>query len=184
MIPPVRRWWCTARRDRQRLPLLAVMATSLVQDVGMVSEGELVAWLRLTILLDKSAAMAATPGPWEPEGDDPTDDQVMGSCDGHPSDGWTLAHMRGPESHENMLHVAANDPQDTIARCEAELAILDEHRPELIDYRDGDGIERASRECIACEQSGTPDNYPCRTVRLLASGYKYRPGYREEDWEP
>ncbi len=26
--------------------------------------------------------------------------------------------------------------------------------------------------------------YPCRTVRLLASGYRHRPGYREQEWKP
>ena len=61
----------------------------------------------------------------------------------------------------------ANDPQDTIARCEAELAILDEHGPWDLD---------ADAYCSAC--GDVPQvAYPCRTVRLLTGGYKHRPGF-------
>ena len=69
-------------------------------------------------------ARKATQAPWEPEGDDATDDEVLIDVDG---EDWRFIICRGPQSRENMLHVAANDPRDTIARCEAELAILDEH---------------------------------------------------------
>ena len=80
----------------------------------------------------------------------------------------------------------ANDPRDTIARCETELAILDEHAS------DGDTIDP---ECVRCAgnhpylcECGAGDGrhwrtaqpYPCRTVRLLLRGYQFRPGFREE----
>ena len=146
---------------------------------------DLAAWLRLAILVRRDVAMKATPGPWEFEGDDATDDELFTVHDGEHGDliGQPVAFTRGRQV-ANGQHMAMNDPRDVIARCEAELAIMDEHAPEWIDYRDGDGIERASRECIACEPPGTPDNYPCRTVILLASGYRHWPGYREEDWKP
>lgn len=134
------------------------------------------AWLRAAILERKTVAEAATCAPWEAEGDDPTDDEVWIDVDGQP---WRMVILRGPQSHENMLHVAANDPQDTIARCEAELAILVEHAPEWADYVDGDGIGRTNLQCKTCEPPGTPDNYPCRTVRLLLGAYKHRSGYGE-----
>ena len=82
----------------------------------------LVAWLRSAILARKAVAEAATAAPWEAEGDDPTDNEVwIGLDDGS---AIRLVVLHGPESRQNMLHVAANDPRDTIARCEAELAIL------------------------------------------------------------
>ena len=80
----------------------------------------------------------------------------------------------------------ANDPRDTIARCEAELAILEEHAS------DGDGrwpqcvrcadTHPARCECgrLAGEHWRGAYSYPCTTVRLLGSAYKHQPGYREE----
>jgi len=54
------------------------------------------------------------------------------------------------------------------ARCEADLAILDEHAPQ-------DGEPGKCRRCIT-DRQGYPeewadDDYPCRTVRLLLSAY-------------
>ena len=149
----------------------------------MSSEEDPVAWLRAQIEERKAAAEAATPGPWEPEGDDPTDDEVYTGGDDDASFGWRLAICRGPRSHENMLHIAANDPRDTIARCEAELAILDEHdesdTPEELRHGHWEGhgsnerwIRDEPNDCPVCREES-----PCRTVRLLAGGYKYRPGF-------
>jgi hypothetical protein len=72
------------------------------------------------------------------------------------------------------VHIARNDPQDVIARCEAELAILGEHAPQ----RDYPG---KCQRCIT-DRKGYPeewadDDYPCLTVQLLASGYRHREGY-------
>jgi hypothetical protein len=96
------------------------------------------------------------------------------------TDAWYGTWSMGDSSLARLME--ANDPQDTIVRCEAELAILDEHAPEWADYADGDGTDRTSLECKTCEPPGTPDNYPCRTVRLLAGGYRHWPGFREDDW--
>jgi Family of unknown function (DUF6221) len=60
--------------------------------------------------------------------------------------------------------MAPADPRDTISRCEAELAILDEHSPGEIE----------PEACRRCKGSLA---VPCRTVRLLGSGYKHRPGW-------
>jgi uncharacterized protein DUF6221 len=68
-------------------------------------------------------------------------------------DNWDGVHGMGDSSLTRLM--AANDPRDTIARCEAELAILDEH-------------------ALTCPGGG-----PCRTVRILAYGYRYWPGYGE-----
>ena len=115
---------------------------------AMSSEEEPVAWLRAQIGARKAVAEAATCAPWEAEGDDPTDDEVWIDVDG---EDWRMLICRGPQSHENMLHVAANDPQDTIARCEAELAILDEHASDgWADYP----------QCVRCAD-GHPDKCEC-----------------------
>ena len=170
--------------------------------MGAVSgSGDLAAWLRAQVEARLALAREASPKTdghwwrrWTDAGhyDDGTLEQVGPLWSGEPvydADGdvfggeYIVVYDEGAPSGAQFDHIALNDPQDTIARCEAELAILDEHKPELIDYRDGDGIERASRECIACEPPGTPDNYPCRTIRLVGSGYRFRPGYREE-WAP
>lgn len=65
---------------------------------------------------------------------------------------------------------------EKLARAKAELAILDEHEAEngcglaLELYgKPGDEVIRICKTC------GTPP--PCRTVRLLAGGYRHRPGF-------
>jgi hypothetical protein len=88
-----------------------------------------------------------------------------------PQDRRDGVHPLGDSSLTRLME--ANDPQDTIARCEAELAILDEHRA-------GRGIDPGELCCVTC--GDFPQVlFPCRTVRLLASGYRHRPGY-EEAW--
>jgi Family of unknown function (DUF6221) len=104
---------------------------------------------------------------------------------------YIVVYDEGAPSDAQFEHIAANDPRDTSARCEAELAILDEHA--------SDGDARWP-ECIRCadthpancdcgweagggEHRRAAHAYPCRTVRLLASSYRHRDGYKEE-WKP
>lgn len=147
----------------------------------MSADADLAAWLRKVITERLELARAAGGGEWHTGcgGTRHQGDHHYPGCERIDGDGITI-YDEGGHTKEQADHIAANDPRDTIARCEAELAILDEHHPEDADYRDGDGIERTSRECITCEPPGTPDNYPCPTVRLLAAGYKHWPGYRAE----
>jgi hypothetical protein len=160
----------------------------------MSGEEEPVAWLRSAILARKAAAEAATPGPWEFE----PDDEVFTVYDGEHGDlvGQTVAFTRR-RAEANGGHIAMNDPTDILARCEAELAILDEH---YTLYR-GDtnelyeefsvcyppGIPGLNCGCVTCHyigQGGVKQYGICRTVKLLASGYRHQPGYREEDRRP
>lgn len=102
-------------------------------------------------------------------------------------------------------HIIRNDPRNVVARCEAELAILDEHArllhfpaETLAAWRTAgvpeDRIAKASG-VASCARCHTPVDdarededqclsvaYPCRTVRLLASGYRHKSGY-EEAWK-
>lgn len=77
-----------------------------------------------------------------------------------------------------------------IARADAELAILDEHYGVQAIL---EGI--AQQACRRCSDR-IPDDMrlpggdlwhavepsPCKTIRLLASGYRHRPGYKAEEW--
>jgi hypothetical protein len=182
------------------------------------SDKGLTAWLRQQIEARKAAAEAASEGPWDVSAvtpawagfkDDPMSPAKV-TCIDDASDHCLFVALRfgqPPEVDEaNAAHVAANDPQDTIARCEAELAILDEHAcvpdypPESIAEHRARGWPedrlKAMAEMVYCDRCHTPVDdaredesqclgviYPCRTVRLLASGYRHRPGYREE-WAP
>jgi hypothetical protein len=93
-----------------------------------------------------------------------------------------VVYDEGRPSDVQFDHIAANDPQDTIARCEAELAILDDHAPLS-------GYDPHGPVCVICCEPGgfgcedAVVRHPCRTVRLLASGYRHRKGYRPE-WAP
>jgi len=95
-------------------------------------------------------------------------------ADPHTSDGHgvriiggKLAIMPSAASDRLTLHLVTNGPQDVIARCEAELAILGEH---IIAHN-----QRGDALCFTC----TDGPYPCRTVHLLASAYRHQPGWAE-----
>lgn len=63
--------------------------------------------------------------------------------------------------------MACHDPRDTIARCDAELAILADH---------ASNDHETYPECVHC----AVQCFPCRTVRLVGEGYRHWDGYREE----
>ena len=68
-------------------------------------------------------------------------------------------------------HMALNDPQDVIARCEAELAILDLCTSAIEAGAIPDGATWS--DDAAGAEVGTV------VLRLLASGYRHREGYAE-----
>ena len=114
-------------------------------------------------------ATATAPPPWR-AADDESDSWIVTDATGEP-----LIYDEGTPSLGEARHIALNDPQDVIARCEAELAILDAH-------------EQDEGWCLYCERNCKCDlgddcvedswrAYPCPTVRLLASGYRHREGY-------
>ena len=86
-----------------------------------------------------------------------------------PQDRRDGVHLLGDSSLTRLME--ANDPRDTIARCDAELAILDEYVAAIrITDAIGAGLDDAARALD-------------RAVRHLASGYSHWPGYKEE-WNP
>jgi len=105
---------------------------------------------------------------------------VLVTGPGTENDPWHGTWPMGDSSLTRLME--ANDPRDTIARCEAELAILDEHdesdTPEELRHGHWEGhgsnerwIRDEPNDCPVCREES-----PCRTVRLIASGYKFWPG--------
>ena len=78
-----------------------------------------------------------------------------------------------------LEHIVLNDPRDVIARCDAELALLDEHPPATHRAT----WDREERICDRCRYDEGLDTfvYPCPTVLAVASAYRHRPGFKE-DW--
>lgn len=74
----------------------------------------------------------------------------------------------GEKREHAIRHIVRHGPQDVIADCEAKLAILERH---LGDPDSAIG----GAWCVVCDFQ----HLPCPTVRLMASGYRYRPGYQE-----
>jgi uncharacterized protein DUF6221 len=151
-----------------------------------VTTPDSLSWLRQVIAERLELARAAGGGSWTLRGH-PSEHVMISSGTG------ALVWDEGDPSEEEGAHIAANDPRDVIARCEAELGILDLHQPaSQPDYPD------APRMWLECRECG-PNNsypeiwaapgegeafYPCGTLVLLAAGYRHHPGYAEAGWEP
>jgi Family of unknown function (DUF6221) len=91
-----------------------------------------------------------------------------------PHDRWDGVHPMGDSSLTRLME--ANDPQDTIARCEAEISILDLCERVISDDA------RKHDDCGAAS-SWTALAVAMHMVRRLAYGYRHWPGYRDE-WKP
>jgi hypothetical protein len=135
----------------------------------VVSDNEMVTWLRAEIEADKRAASAkvirlrwtADPEPWEAGATGIVDEQ-----------GGPVAAVIGDYA---ARHILRQQPLGTIARCDAELAILRERDAAATMFggardHDGGGVFGALRALD-------------HAVRLLAYGYRHRNGYKPE-WRP
>lgn len=150
-------------------------------DLTPPDPAEAVAWLRGQIEGDKALALLACcqgDGVWAVRHDGcdeecPDPCPKAGQC--HAGYCWHCTvegdsiciYDEGGHDGDQAAHIARHDPQDVTAGCEAKLAILDEHG--LYDVND----EAYCRICGDCPQ--VP--YPCRTVSLLAAGFRHREGY-------
>lgn len=143
---------------------------------------ELVEFLRARIEQRKAVAQKAAKGPWS---------KILESW--NVGDAWAITRPRSPGEKEyptyevvgggympggvweeaDADHIALNDPQDTIARCDAELAILALHVP------------GRSGECVICDAGAGScgcvgwGDYPCDTLKLLAAAYADHGDYQE-----
>jgi len=133
---------------------------------------DLVRWLGKQLEEDERLARAATPGPWSRMGRrvlDPTP----------PSDrlgiGMAVGHAAADaDFNETADHIVRHDPARVLREIDSKRAILALHTQSL---RDGG--------CQVCDVPGGRRLRPdaCTTVRMLASAYADRPGFREE-WRP
>ena len=157
---------------------------------------DLTAWLRKQIVARRDIAVAAlhgSDGHWwrrphdetgEPTGDLWDGAQIVDS-DGDVVGGReVVVYDEGRPSDAQFDHIAGNDPRDVIARCEAELALLNEHAVIRMPYQDARGVPGHFCECATCGFGGPDRSYPCKTVRLLGYGYRHWSGYRESEWKP
>lgn len=157
----------------------------------MTAPGPL-SWLRQAITERLELARgAATPGDLRGtgarlEGGWETGCRCEGECRSYPAceevtgdgnGGGIHIYSEGGHDSWQAAHIAANDPRDVIARCEGELGILDEHA--LADY----GYGPYCRTCFD-PSDGLPHAlpFPCKTLVLLAAGYRHHPGYAEAGW--
>lgn len=157
----------------------------------LVTADGLLSWLKTTITADLEAARAAdkvAPGPWVNRGQAGYGDawQVHGAPTGETD--WdpeadavvpvlsrvaTLNYSDGGGVWEREAadHIVLQQPRDTIARCEAELKLLDEFlgQVDALDY------------IAYSEGQGALGETSADLLSLLAFGYRHRPGFNP-DW--
>ena len=150
----------------------------------MSSEEEPVAWLRQRIrerlYLARHAIELGNAAEWIEQSSG-----VLVTGEPTETDTWHGTWPMGDSSLTRLME--ANDPQDTIARCEAELALIADLLAEthFLDNREWYGCRAIDEDDkpTGCECTCGRDESVKRRLRLLASGYQHRPGYREEDWK-
>lgn len=131
----------------------------------MISD-EQAAFLRERLSEDAAAAVAATPGPWEFEGDDLTDDELWTVHDGEHGDlvGQIIAFTRH-RPVANGEHMARWDPVRVVAEVEIWRRLLLEYRTAGLDAKYA-GTERETGfqlalsfalKCKAMAYSDHPD---------------------------
>lgn len=100
-----------------------------------------------------------------------------------PQEGWDGVHPLGDSSVTRLME--ANDPRDTIARCAAELAVLEEltaaRARREAEQNDYDAWVRGETTAGRAPFTG-PDLSLIpgleRAVRLLSRGYRHHDGWR------
>ncbi|MER7361907.1 DUF6221 family protein [Nonomuraea wenchangensis] len=171
-----------------------------------MASGEMLSWLRSTITAELEAARAAdkvSPGPWVNRGQAGEGEawQIHGALTDDCEAEWdeekqdfvpigvrvaTLNYDDGGGVWEREAadHIVLQQPRDTIARCEAGLALLDLHQHEETSSV---AVRLVGGKCqpFGCGICHEKDQIVwgegiCATVRLLASGYRHREGFKPE----
>lgn len=147
-------------------------------------EQDMLSWLRSQILARKAAAEDLDGAAWgfldyvteRPDGGG--DERVMLFDVAEDAELFSITIGATAANEDHVQHMALNDPRDTIARCEAELATLSLHKPRMATLRTSpfDGSTT-----VDCDLDG--DDSPCRSVRLQAYAYRHCPGWLPE-WAP
>lgn len=103
-----------------------------------------------------------------------------------PHDRWDGVHPMGDSSLTRLME--ANDPRDTIARCDFELAILDDYAATMAVRESAEAKLRRGEELSPSEGRDYMDagRELCvyeSVARRLGYGYRHWEGYRET-WKP
>lgn len=149
-------------------PLPANLMEARIVEVWGVTTDPLV-FLRAALDAAQAEAEAATKGPWETEGDDPTDDTVYSVCENPDLVGQQVAFTRGPQSYDNMVHIARHDPAAVLRRIAADRKILAMH-PMTDDVRDVRITRFGCQTCHRWDDRAEGRGY-CDTIIALAEGW-------------
>jgi Family of unknown function (DUF6221) len=145
---------------------------------------DLLEFLNARIGEDEAAAVQATPGPWEFEGDDPADDELYTVHDGAGGDltGQTVAWTRHRQV-ANGQHIARHDPARVLrdVAFRRKLIGFALRNAASIDGEWGDCHDAADIAAGLC--SGHGDAAARDILGLLAAIWCDHPDYRPE-WEP
>ncbi|WP_326565092.1 DUF6221 family protein [Amycolatopsis rhabdoformis] len=126
---------------------------------------DLIAFLRARLDEDERIAKTADPGPWHADGG--------GIHKGHTTD--EVVDYAG----DNAEHIARHDPARVLAEVAAKRLIIELHQP---DHKQRDCGTCMSRK-IGYQEDWIEEEWPCKTLCLLALPYADHPDYREE-WRP
>ncbi|MGW2933965.1 DUF6221 family protein [Streptomyces sp. NPDC001156] len=139
---------------------------------------ELVRWLGVQLDADERIARAAVGAPWEASV--PNMIHLSAAAQRERPALRSLRYVASTERAEYQRHIAAHDPARVLHEIGAKRKVVNLHR--AIRSPQPDGI--TNLDCSTCggEETLSP-SWPCPTIRLLASVYADRPGYREE-WRP
>jgi hypothetical protein len=189
-------------------PVQAVRESLVDQLYADTSEGsgmDLATWLLEQVADDEQVARAASLGPWSlnsetfAEAIHAADDTAVVAGGRWGGEGSVF------DSIDDARHIVRWDPAHVLAECDAKRRILAEHEPEwqTVEWphdQNGKGEALCCPRCQNAEHTewhppfgkagvlpeGFVSGYvlaPCLTLRILASVYVDRPGYREE-WKP
>ncbi|MGW0905009.1 DUF6221 family protein [Streptomyces sp. NPDC002853] len=137
---------------------------------------EIADFLRARYAERRALALSASPGPWHVNEES---DEVLAMDGIAVAEGFALS---GRQLRATTEHIAANDPVDVIADCDAKLALVDLHAP------DSCGGAVAHVTCKECSQGYEVHEwglkYPCRTLRILTRPFAGHPDHKGEEWAP
>ena len=155
---------------------------------------DLVLWFVEQLDKDTATARTATPGPWRYDqgkhhhiaGTPLFEEAVFAGPPG--ADAVCVAGTGETDDQQSMrdaAFIAEHDPARVLQEIDAKRQLVKLHGRAIL--RAGGGAQHfdTTTVCRSCEPSYQfPElSWPCPTLRLLASVYADRPGYRQE-WAP
>lgn len=98
-------------------------------------------------------------------------------------DDWTDYDGWAELDQDVKAHAWRHDPARVLREVAAKRAIVHMHGSEQVDYINGDGDSRDSVDCKTCDPGGSPNLWPCDTLKYLAAAYADHPDY-DQSWRP